>query len=132
MVNVQEDFRIRLDKALSIRNLKPADLARRTGLTEATISQYRNGYTKPKSDKLMIISTALGVSPAWLMGLDVPMVDDMIPVTQEAANMTPEEHQIVLAYRKADEIDKASVRRTLGIEKRDCDTLSISNNGKGA
>lgn len=77
MIRTVEDFNKRLDKALAFRNLKPADLAKRTDLSEATISQYRSGYTTPKSDKLMLISTVLGVSPAWLMGLDVPMIDDM-------------------------------------------------------
>ena len=32
-----------------------------------------SGYTQPKSDKLFILSKALNVNEAWLMGLDVPM-----------------------------------------------------------
>ena len=32
-----------------------------------------SGYTQPKSDKLFILSKALNVSEAWLMGLDAPM-----------------------------------------------------------
>ena len=73
MIEVKEEFKVRLQKALNARNMKPIDLANRTGLSESLISQYRSGYSKPKSMRLTIIADALGVSPAWLMGLDVPM-----------------------------------------------------------
>lgn len=72
-IEVIEDFRYRLDKALSLREMKPIDLARRTGISESTISQYRSGYAKPKEKKLMIIAKSLNVNPTWLLGLDVPM-----------------------------------------------------------
>jgi len=73
MLEIKEEFKDRLDKALTIRNIKPADLARKTGITEATISQYRSGYSKPKDKRLVDIANVLHVDPAWLMGLDVPM-----------------------------------------------------------
>ena len=40
------------------------------------ISQYVSGKVKPKQNKLSILAIALGVSEAWLMGYDVPMIDD--------------------------------------------------------
>ena len=40
------------------------------------ISQYVSGKVKPKQNKLTILAIALGVSEAWLMGYDVPMIDD--------------------------------------------------------
>ena len=73
MIEVTTTFSSRLDEALAIRQLKPVDLSKRTGISESTISQYRSGYAKPKQDKLSLISDALNVSPAWLMGLNVPM-----------------------------------------------------------
>lgn len=86
MIEIKEEFKVRLQKALSARNMKPIDLANRTGLSESLISQYRSGYSKPKSVRLTIIADALGVSPAWLMGLDVPMEPEEIqqrPLTSE-------------------------------------------------
>ena len=74
MVEIKEEFRIRLEKALAYKNMKPAELAKATDISEATISQYRSGYSKPKDQRLVSIANALGVDPAWLMGLDVPMV----------------------------------------------------------
>lgn len=68
-----EDFKTRFNKAISIRDIKPAELAEKTNLSKSTISHYMSGYTKPKSDKLFILSKALKVNESWLLGLNVPM-----------------------------------------------------------
>lgn len=73
MLEIKETFNKRLNKALEDNNMKPADLARVTGISEATISQYRSGYSKPKDKRLVQLANALHVDPSWLMGLDVPM-----------------------------------------------------------
>ena len=72
-----DSFRNRLEQALSYADMKPADLARKTGISEATISQYRSGYSKPKNDRIAIIAEALGVKPEWLIGFDVPMTGEL-------------------------------------------------------
>lgn len=79
MLNYTESFNARLEQALSIREVKPSELARRTGISQSTISQYRSGYAEPKKDKLSLIANALSVNPSWLMGLDVPMEIPNIP-----------------------------------------------------
>ena len=68
-----DSFKNRFNIAISNANIKPAELAERTKLFKSTISHYMSGYTQPKSDKLFILSKALNVSEAWLMGLDAPM-----------------------------------------------------------
>ena len=73
MINMVSNFKDRFNQALEIRNILPADLSRKTKISESTISQYRSGYAKPKEEKLAILSNALEVNPTWLMGLDVPM-----------------------------------------------------------
>ena len=42
-------------------------------MSSASLSQYVTGVRIPKSDRIYILSKALNVSPAWLMGYDVPM-----------------------------------------------------------
>lgn len=71
MAKIIEDFRFRLEKALADNNMKPSELAEKTGISQSTISQYRSGYSKPKDKRLVLIAEVLGVDPAWLMGLDV-------------------------------------------------------------
>ena len=73
MIEKVASFKERLNQALKIRDIRPVDLARKTKISESTISQYRSGYAEPKEDKLAKIADALSVNPAWLMGLNVFM-----------------------------------------------------------
>lgn len=72
-MDVKESFQQRFEKALAITGIKPSELSEMTDISQATISQYRSGYSKPKQPRLMDIAKALDVNPVWLMGLDVPM-----------------------------------------------------------
>lgn len=67
------EFKDRLELALSIRNMKPAELAKRTGIGEGAISQYRKGAYKATQRNLEKISNVLNCSIPWLMGVS----DDM-------------------------------------------------------
>lgn len=73
MIELKEQFKNRFSTALELRNIRPVDLSKITGISESTISQYRSGYSKPKRDRLVVIANALMVDPSWLMGFDVPM-----------------------------------------------------------
>lgn len=64
------EFKDRLEQALTMRNMKPADLARLTGIGEGAISQYRKGAYKATQRNLEKISKVLSVSIPWLMGAD--------------------------------------------------------------
>ncbi len=69
-------FQIRLQKAMQDSGKRATDLARETGLSKARISQYVNGRYIPKSDAQILLAAALGVSPLWLMGEDVPQAPE--------------------------------------------------------
>lgn len=62
------EFKDRLEQALKMRNMKPADLARLTGIGEGAISQYRKGAYKATQRNLEKIAKVLDVSIPWLMG----------------------------------------------------------------
>lgn len=107
MVEIKEPFSVRLSKALDLRDMKPADLARKLGISESTISQYRSGYSKPKDKRLVIIANILRVDPAWLMGLDVPMEPGLSPIDPDSLDaqimslvnaLTPENKQALIAF----------------------------------
>lgn len=63
----------RLKELMSLKNLRQVDIAEKTGLGKSAISQYVSGKITPKQDKVYILADGLNVSPAWLMGYDVPM-----------------------------------------------------------
>lgn len=67
------DFSTRLKNALSIRNMKPIELSKKTGIDKGSISLYLKGKYIPKSNKIYKMAKVLNVNPSWLLGYDVPM-----------------------------------------------------------
>lgn len=61
-------FQERLNLALKLRDMTPAELSRTSGVNEGAISQYRTGAYKASQRSLDKLSKALNVSVAWLMG----------------------------------------------------------------
>lgn len=68
----------RLQEALDDAGIIAQDLANKSGIGKASISHYLNGYYCPTLKKAKQLSEILNVSPAWLMGFDVPKVDYMV------------------------------------------------------
>ena len=81
-------FQDRLLEAMTRRGMRASELAARTGLSKARISQYVNGKFIPKSDAVLLIADALQVSELWLLGKDAVMSSP-----QDAAN-TPRRTQL--------------------------------------
>ena len=52
---------------LDERGLKNADISRATGISNMTLSDWKNGKSTPKQDKLMKIADYFGVSLDYLM-----------------------------------------------------------------
>lgn len=63
------EFKDGLEEALSLRGMKPSELAKKTGIGEGAISQYRKGAYKASQRNLEKISKALDFSIPWLMGI---------------------------------------------------------------
>lgn len=114
MFDKKQQFKDRLDMALSIRNLRPIDLAKRTGLSESTISQYRSGYAVPKTDRIALIASALNINPVWLLGYSVP-----IELQVSSRELSNEERAIIDAYNSSTPDIQSAVCAVLGIKKDD-------------
>lgn len=83
------ELKYRLKEALAYNNMRPIDLSQKTNIPKSSISQYCSGYAKPNSERVYLISKALNVSEAWLMGYDAPrermdtsinQFDNIIPI----------------------------------------------------
>lgn len=70
------DFSRRFSNLLYRKRVKASDLAKTTGIAEATISQYKKGVYFPSSQNLQLIAKALGVTIDYLLGIDMTDVDD--------------------------------------------------------
>lgn len=76
---MKDNFRDRLQLIMQDRMLKQNDILKlcepysiKSGVQvrKNDISQYLSGVSVPKYDKIYVLSLALGVSEAWLMGYD--------------------------------------------------------------
>lgn len=88
------EFRDRINEALEIRDIKPADLARIAKVNEGAISQYRKGKYKASQPTLIRLANALNVSVPWLMGDDVPMTE-----ANNAPYISPTENTVLITRR---------------------------------
>lgn len=73
------EFSVRLVEALKLRNMRPAELSRISGISEGMISSYKHGTYKASQRNLEKLAKALNVSIPWLMGADVPVITTSIP-----------------------------------------------------
>ena len=63
----------RISEAMKLRDIRQADLVKKTGISKGALSSYISGRYVPKQNNVYLIAQALDVSEAWLMGGDVPM-----------------------------------------------------------
>lgn len=112
----------RIAKALSIRNMKQSELCNLTGIPKSAMSQYIKGSFEPKQDRIYLISKALHVNEAWLMGYDIPMERtetqkkndqlvelinllrrdyELLDMVQDLSELTPEQRASVKPILKA-------------------------------
>jgi len=68
-----EELHVRLQAALDFADMKPIDLARKTGIGKSSISQYLSGIYRAKRTNVYKMAKVLNVNPEWLEGNDVPM-----------------------------------------------------------
>lgn len=97
---MKTDTSTRLRQIMSTRNLKQVDILNLSlpyqtkfniKLSKSTLSQYVNGIQSPDQNRIYLLAQTLGVSEAWLMGFDVPMVEsktnsDNTPLIEETLN----------------------------------------------
>lgn len=81
---MKTDTSNRLKQIMAERNLKQVDILnlsipfqKKFGikLSKSTLSQYVNSVQSPDQNRIYLLAKTLGVSEAWLMGFDVPMVE---------------------------------------------------------
>lgn len=96
-----EEIKDRLKKALEVRQLMPAELAKKSGIDKGSISRYLKGDYLPKQNKIGAMAEVLNVSPSWLMGYDVTMEGNLIQSEIQVDKLSPENQTRLLAYYQA-------------------------------
>ena len=67
-------FAKRIKCRLKFLNIDQRELAKRSGLTEVTVSRYIHGRRKPSTTIVVRIAQALECSPGDLINIDEPLV----------------------------------------------------------
>lgn len=78
----------RIQLALSNANIKPQELADRSGIGKASISQYVNGSHAPGNVSAEKMGKILDVNPLWLMGFDVNMKESRADKSPSSASVS--------------------------------------------
>lgn len=92
------EIKDRIIEALKYNRMTAKELSDKTGIPKSSISQYMNGYAKPKQDRIYLIAKALHVDEAWLIGYDVPMIKDTLQ-----QDVSPKEKNLLEIYRDLDD-----------------------------
>lgn len=119
---LKSELKERLRLALVEANMKPVELSDKTGIPKSMISYYLNGKTKPKADRIYIISKALDVNEAWLLGYDVPKNrteeqkknDDLVQVIAKLRK-DPEFFEVVSDLASLSTAEYASIKQLLAV-----------------
>lgn len=78
-----DTFANRLNKIMTIRNIKPIELSNKTGIAKSQISHWLAGTYKAKQDSLTVLAEFFDVDETWLMGFDVPMRSERKRLSKE-------------------------------------------------
>ena len=62
------DFRSRLAQVMAEKNMRAAELSRRTGISKPRLSQYLSGVYIPKADAICLLAQALEINEGYLLG----------------------------------------------------------------
>lgn len=87
-------------KLLDMNGVKSADVARATGISNMTFSDWKNGKSTPKMDKIEKIAKYFGVTTDYMMGKksEVPY-----------SSMADEHFELIKLYSSLSEADQKAI-----------------------
>lgn len=87
-------FSSRFSELLEQSNENTHSLAKKLGLSPATISRYANGIMAPKLPTLYAMADIFDVNPIWLFGFDVPRAKQSDYINLPPPNITEDYTEI--------------------------------------
>lgn len=79
----------RINEAMNDSNITAKEISDRTGVSQASLSQYINGIHAPGNISAQKIADVLGVNPLWLMGFEIDKNAPLIPPKPQPVKMIP-------------------------------------------
>ena len=90
-------------------------MALETGIKKPTISNYENGYSKPKDNNLKKLANYYSVSPSYILGYSDELMtfdtgEEFEKARQKMLNTPSQGKEIALAYGKGNELKNVKVK----------------------
>ncbi len=101
----------RIFERLKQLSMTQKEFARKAGIQQSTISEWKKNKTNPSSDKILAICKALDVTPEWLLSGIETHGDRGKPSEWYAIDALTESGQLIKAFNS---MDKAQQSRLLG------------------
>ena len=97
----------RIYKIMEEKKISQLEFAKRTGISQSTVSDWRRKKTNPSADKIMIICDVLGVTPYdLLLGTENRKMKEYTPykdVDYVVVDKESKEYLLIESYRKMDD-----------------------------
>ena len=106
---IRKNIQANISKYRKKSGLSQAELAHKIGVKNSTVSSWERGANAPDIETLFSICKLFNVTVADMFGCDTVDYNDKLTVHGF-------EKDLVISYRKADDLDKAIVRRTLKLD----------------
>ena len=106
---IRKNIQANISKYRKKSGLSQAELAQKIGVKNSTVSSWERGANAPDIETLFSICKLFNVTVADMFGCDTVDYNDKLTVHGF-------ENDLVISYRKADDLDKAIVRRTLKLD----------------
>ena len=106
---IRKNIQANISKYRKKSGLSQAELAQKIGVKNSTVSSWERGANAPDIETLFSICKLFNVTVADMFGCDTVDYNDKLTVHGF-------EKDLVISYRKADEVDKTIVRRTLKLD----------------
>ena len=93
-------------KLLDMNGLKSADVARATGISNMTFSDWKNGKSTPKMDKIEKIAKYFGVTTDYMMGKksEIPsasMADDHLELIKLYSSLLEADQKAIMQIMRS-------------------------------
>lgn len=131
---MKTDTSNRLKQIMAERNLKQVDILNLSipyqnkfgiKLSKSTLSQYVNAVQSPDQNRIYLLAKTLGVSEAWLMGFDVPMIELI-----ESENSSSTIEKTVNAMKKLKEPRQQIVLDTANLQLKEQEEIEKAAKAK--
>ena len=91
-------------KLLDMNGVKSADVARATGISNMTFSDWKNGKSTPKMDKIEKIAKYFGVTTDYMMG-----TESEVP----SLSVADEHFELIKLYSSLSEADQKAIMQIM-------------------